>query len=71
MFLQNPDSWLKKELEVQKAALWLEERMGDDVVRLSSQPALLRLPTLNLAALVPVFAIIEDSQVDYCLQCST
>ena len=60
---QDPENWLKKEVEVQKAALWLDERAGEGVVQGGSQPALLRLPTLAVGALIPVFAIIEGSQV--------
>ena len=58
--LQRPDSWLKKTLEVQKAALWLDERQADGQHR-SRQPALLRLPRLTAGALLPIFAIIEST----------
>ena len=61
--LQDPENWLKKEVEVQKAALWLDERSGEGAVQGGSQPALLRVPALAVGALVPVFAIIEGSQV--------
>ena len=61
--MQDPENWLKKEVEVQKAALWLDERAGEGAVKGGSQLALLRVPALAVGALVPVFAIIEGSQV--------
>lgn len=56
--MQKPDLWLKKVVEIQKAALWLDERQGEGRVE-SSQPPLVRLPSASVAALLPVFAVIE------------
>lgn len=57
--MQRPESWLKKVFKVEKAAIWLQEKAGKK--SLNRHP-LLRLPLVEIAPLLPVYAIIEGTQ---------
>ena len=57
--MQRPESWLKKVFTVKKAAIWLQEKDGKK--SLNRHP-LLRLPLVEIAPLLPVYAIIEGTQ---------
>ena len=57
--LQRSESWLKKAFTVEKAAMWLQEKGSKE--RVSRRP-LLRIPSVEMAALLPIYAIIEGTQ---------
>lgn len=52
---------MKKVWEVHKATLWLESR-GSSNTESSKQVALVRMPSLSVAAFLPLYAIIEGKE---------
>lgn len=57
--LQRPDSWLKKVLSINQASVWLSNPESPSS---GGQLPLLRMPKLEVAALLPLYAVIEGTR---------